>query len=899
MPDHCHVVCYGTECTAIDILEAIEDAYQKSDVSEAIKHAKERVSSSATNFNNELRAVIQLVEQNHQPMLLILDDFEQVLQPDPPEEGLHLVRSNYVESIGRLLKAFNNWGGESRLLMTCRYEFQLNESWLAETNTLEKIQLFPFTNLDHQRQAVQLQKHQDLELDQVQRTWISQAIGLAGGNPGLLSHMIELIATDLNAGIRFVCRFSDYLKKGNDPKDSQVSDYLENLAVDAKFSALNRIEQKLLQAATLVDLPIPQSCLVAIGNQLETDSGEFACRRLLSFGLLDLVPDLTTTKRKAVTLNTLASPKVTPLDESEIREFAEMYLPLLEKAWVLESCPPECDVVICQLAEVAGQPESFVARAESALDYLDYQSRHTTGYSLAKSAISHFDNLTPTLSRACANLIYQAAADRADLNLASQLFEDAIESLSIESPTTEQKTQLGSTILAHSRLLIQTGELNRSLDRLQTLTDLFASLGDQRSKAVTLGEIARIKRNRGEVDQALKLHEEEIEVYEALGDQRSRALTLGDIARIKRDQGEIDQALKLNEEEIEVYEALGDQRSRAVTMGDIARIKRDRGEVEEALKLHEEEIEVYEALGDQRSRALTLGDIARIKRDRGEVDQALKLHEEEIEVYEALGDQRSRAVTMGDIARIKRDRGEVDQALKLHEERLKVFEALGNQRSRALTLGDIARIKQDRGEVEEALELHEEEIEVYEALGDQRSRAVTMGNIARIKRDRGEVDQALKLHKERLKVFEALGNQRSRALTLGDIARIKQDRGEVDEALKLHEEKLQITRNLDDADGIASTQNDRFDILIHLERHKEAIEAISESFTKLLEFRRVDGLAVVGLKYGQVLLAARLKTKAIEVLEISKQCWLKLKNEDHAKQVDQLIAMASKLDDES
>ena len=41
-----------------------------------------------------------------------------------------------------------------------------------------------------------------------------------------------------------------------------------------------------------------------------------------------------------------------------------------------------------------------------------------------------------------------------------------------------------------------------------------------------------------EVDAALSLHEERLQVFDALGDQRSRAVTLGDIARIKVSRGE-------------------------------------------------------------------------------------------------------------------------------------------------------------------------------------------------------------------------------------------------------------------------------------------------------------------------------------------------------------------------
>ena len=70
---------------------------------------------------------------------------------------------------------------------------------------------------------------------------------------------------------------------------------------------------------------------------------------------------------------------------------------------------------------------------------------------------------------------------------------------------------------------------------------------------------------RGELDEALRIRrEEELPVYERLGDVRSRAVTLGQIADMLQARGELDEALRIRrEEELPVYERLGDVRERA------------------------------------------------------------------------------------------------------------------------------------------------------------------------------------------------------------------------------------------------------------------------------------------------------------------------------------------------
>ena len=72
------------------------------------------------------------------------------------------------------------------------------------------------------------------------------------------------------------------------------------------------------------------------------------------------------------------------------------------------------------------------------------------------------------------------------------------------------------------------------------------SAGEVRERAVTLGDIARLRARKGDVDEALRLHHEELEVYERLGEVRERAVTLGDIARLRARKGEVDEALRLH-----------------------------------------------------------------------------------------------------------------------------------------------------------------------------------------------------------------------------------------------------------------------------------------------------------------------------------------------------------------
>jgi tetratricopeptide (TPR) repeat protein len=73
---------------------------------------------------------------------------------------------------------------------------------------------------------------------------------------------------------------------------------------------------------------------------------------------------------------------------------------------------------------------------------------------------------------------------------------------------------------------------------------IFEALGDKRSRAITLCQIARLLADKGEVDQAPKLHQEKLAICEALGDPDSIAQTLWSIAQIELRQQHFQQAFE-------------------------------------------------------------------------------------------------------------------------------------------------------------------------------------------------------------------------------------------------------------------------------------------------------------------------------------------------------------------
>jgi|GEM_PF-2819335 len=256
----------------------------------------------------------------------------------------------------------------------------------------------------------------------------------------------------------------------------------------------------------------------------------------------------------------------------------------------------------------------------------------------------------------------------------------------------EARFQRARALLLRGRAFVDKGHPTEAQQDLEAAATDLKKGGHERERAVTLGDIARLRSQAGDVVGALKLHEERIGIFDQLGDVRSRAVTLGDIARLRSQAGDVAGALKLHEEMIDIFDQLGDVRERALTLGDIARLRSQAGDVAGALKLHEEELRTYEQLGDVRSRALTLGDIARLRSQAGDVAGAREFQMQKLEISRGLEDLESIANAQFYIASLDLQEKRLADALSRLAESWEIVSRIG-------VAGGIAFVGQFYGQV--------------------------------------------------------------------------------------------------------------------------------------------------------------------------------------------------------
>nr|BFE70861.1 hypothetical protein GCM10020092_041620 [Actinoplanes digitatis] len=810
--DRAVAVVFG-DYSALGVLDAIAVAVQTNPaarelIEQGLSAVRQRPEALESLLVDLLSGPCAQTADGQRPLLLIVDDLEQILEPDPA--GLHRVAAGVAPVLAAVLRAFSPDVTDSRLVVTSRFRFTLD----GLQDRLEAVQLEPLSAVAQRKLARRQQARTTDQLREERQQLAERAVAVSRGNPGLQDliggRLVYSQAVDAARAETAVAGMEAYLDRGWLPSDTEVREFLENLALDTLIDQAGPAHTALLRQLTVFDLPVPDS--VAAVPAARTGG---SIERLCGLGLADVFPDGYRPDRPAVAVNALTAGRLTPLTASERAEAAAAVVEPLHTAW--GGLAPQGDrdpllaLQLTRLALLADQPTVAASCAVEAVRTMR-AGPAVDAFRLGSEVVALLDRHGTPVPGVLLRVVADAAASSGDGDAADALLQRAVQSTAgVDEPGVDPLDH-ARALGERARRLVTRGDLQQAEQLLRRAHQLFTTADSELEAAAVDGEIADILYQRGDYDEALRIHRQvQLPVYERLGDNRETAVTWGNVADILFHRGDYDEALRIHREEtLPVYERLGDTRSTAVAWGKIADILYQRGDYDESLRIRREmQLPVFERLGDTRETAITWGRIADILYQRGDYDESLRIHREQtLPVYERLGDTHSTAITWSKIADILYQRGDYDESLRIHrEETLPVYERLGDTRSTAVTWGKVADILFQRDDYDEALRIRQEvQLPVFERLGDIRSTAVAWGKIADILYERGDYDEALRIrHEVQLPVYKRLGETRETAITWGRIADILYQRGDYDEALRIHqEEALPVYERLGDIGGIAS-----------------------------------------------------------------------------------------------
>jgi tetratricopeptide (TPR) repeat protein len=312
----------------------------------------------------------------------------------------------------------------------------------------------------------------------------------------------------------------------------------------------------------------------------------------------------------------------------------------------------------------------------------------------------------------------------------------------------------------------ETGDLARTIEAAQRLTDLAEASGDAYPEAIhdrgvawlRLGRMLKEACRSKEALSALEKARERFSVLAKAGDPaaaRNEITIITDKGDVLLTLGRFDEAAASYEDGIQRATALGYVRGVGVGEVQLGMARHNQGRLEEALSAYEKARGTFEALGEPRVVATVWHQIGAIHRESGSFEAAERAYKTSVAVSTAQGDRVGEARTLYSLAALYRDQHRLEDAAALFQQSAHLKRSLGDRlgESGSLTARGVAL--RTLRQFEEARQALTASLALQDAYGHHAEPWKTWAALEGVERDAGQPEAALEARRKALRAYRA------------------------------------------------------------------------------------------------------------------------------------------------
>jgi predicted ATPase len=221
------------------------------------------------------------------------------------------------------------------------------------------------------------------------------------------------------------------------------------------------------------------------------------------------------------------------------------------------------------------------------------------------------------------------------------------------------------------------GDYGHAVERFEEALALYRGLDDVRGAAMSLAQLGWLLLTRGEPDRSAAASEESLALARQAGDRAAESVALGNLADGALQRGDHDRAAELYGESLRLRRELGDRRNIANALLNLGRAELYRGDRARSAALLTEGLELAREVGDTWSTSVALGGLGRLALEEGERGKATELLGEALVLCRQRGDRKIAAECLDDLAEAAAGEGEPARAARLSGAAAALREAIG------------------------------------------------------------------------------------------------------------------------------------------------------------------------------------------------------------------------------
>lgn len=347
------------------------------------------------------------------------------------------------------------------------------------------------------------------------------------------------------------------------------------------------------------------------------------------------------------------------------------------------------------------------------------------------------------------------------------------------------------------RVYITLGKMNRAQECLEKSVDIYKEEGDRRGEGFALITLGRIYNVLGENEQARNYYEQALSILREVGDRRGEGMVLNNLGWLYVPLGQSERALNYCKEALSILEELGDLGGKGQALNNLGRIYNVLGQNEKALKHCKQALSILSEIGDRGGEGTALNALGTIYTDLGKKKQAQQCLEEALAIRREVGDRRGEATVLSYLGKVYADLGEKERALEYLKETLSIYKEVGDFRGEGWALNNLGWVYDNLGEKERALEHLTQALHIHKEVRDRWGEARALSNLGEVYADLENKERALANLEQALNIFRAIGNRRGESWTLNSLGKVYYLLGQKDQALGYFKQALLIRQEVD------------------------------------------------------------------------------------------------------
>ena len=293
------VVIFG-KYDALSVFDAVVRAVPAEKREDVAQKWRERIGKSQELLADALEDILCDFLDKH-PILLVIDDLERILEKPTATSKVVKVSPEYRGVLSAILSAFRDTDSDSRLLMTSRYRFSLEDGQgreLTDDAHMACEQPPPMSSPERRKQFRMLARDTEWEGQDGAAETLHKALEVAEGNPGLQNILTTPIVSGeialARAAVDKVERYrsddalSEEIAENKDPANA-LGEFFRRIALEIYRDALTPEQAAMLRASLIFStgIRVPPPVLKAVGRVAKVASPSAEIQRLVDLGLLD------------------------------------------------------------------------------------------------------------------------------------------------------------------------------------------------------------------------------------------------------------------------------------------------------------------------------------------------------------------------------------------------------------------------------------------------------------------------------------------------------------------------------------------------------------------------------------------------------------------------------------